>query len=63
MKTKKNKDLNLQAHPYTFVLQEGKAIKHNYLDFSLLLLWGKPEFIDKAPKVYKSYCEYQSKHL
>jgi len=54
MKGKKHKDLNLLLHPYTFVLQEGKTIKQNYLDFSLLLLWGKPEFINNGPKKRKS---------
>ncbi|NGX57912.1 MAG: hypothetical protein K940chlam3_00811 [Chlamydiae bacterium] len=45
MKGKKNQDLNTLIRPYTFVLQEGKAIKNNFLDYSLRLLLGRPEFI------------------
>lgn len=48
MKTKKNHDLNLLIRPYTFVLQEGKTIKNNFMDYNLKLLLGKPEFI-KTP--------------
>jgi len=54
MNGKKNKDLQGLIHPYTFVLQEGKAIRQNYLDFSLLLLWRRPEFIHNSPRKRKS---------
>jgi len=54
MNEKKNKDLHGLIHPYTFVLQEGKAIRQNYLDFSLHLLWSQPEFIKKNPKKRKT---------
>lgn len=54
MHGKKNKDLNGLLHPYTFVLQEGKAIRKNYLDFSLLLLWSRPEFINNGLRKKKA---------
>lgn len=33
-----NKDLKLILHPYVFVLKEGKKIKEDFLDYSLMVL-------------------------
>ena len=39
MNTKPNRSLRLLAHPYIFVLREGKEIIQNPLDYSLMMLF------------------------
>lgn len=38
MKDDSTQDLQILLHPYLFVLKEGKEIRDNYLDYSLLML-------------------------
>jgi len=46
MKSKPSSDdLNLLVRPYTFILQEGCEIRDDYLDYSLKLMLGRPEFL------------------
>lgn len=43
------KELKLILHPFVFVLKEGKEIKQDYLDYSLMMLQvGRPEIL-KSP--------------
>lgn len=38
MKGQSSKNFDHLLHPYIFVLKEGKGIRQNFLDYSLLLL-------------------------
>lgn len=38
MEFKARKNLKLILYPYLFVLKEGREIKHDFLDYSLLML-------------------------
>lgn len=45
-KNKLKDKLKLIVHPYLFVLQEGKDIKENFLDYSLMILQiGRAEIL------------------
>lgn len=47
------KDLRLLAYPYLFVLKEGKGIKTDPMDFSLMMLQvASPEVIKSPNLVY-----------
>lgn len=42
-------------HPYIFMLQEGKKIQHDFLDYSLLMLEaGQPTILPSPGKIMKS---------
>jgi hypothetical protein len=49
MAKKYNKDFEKLFKPYLFVLKEGKAIKSNPLDYSLLILQVSRPQIIKSP--------------
>lgn len=40
-----NNERNPLLHPYIFVLKEGKEIKKDFLDYSLMMLFVHPEII------------------
>ncbi len=44
-----NNERNHLLHPYIFVLKEGKEIKKDFLDYSLMMLFVHPEVL-KAQK-------------
>ena len=45
------KNFQLIAHPYVFVLREGKKIKKDFLDYSLMMLQvTSPETIKSPPR-------------
>ena len=45
------KDLVTLTRPYSFILKEGGDIQENYLDYSLLLIIGRPESIRPSTTV------------
>jgi len=45
-----NKDLQALVHPYLFILQEGRYIKEDMLDYSLQMLHIRCFEVIKAPK-------------
>lgn len=52
---KLKKQLNLLLHPYLFVLQEGKDIKEDFLDYSLMILQvGHAEILPSPKKEEKA---------
>lgn len=50
-KDQEPQDLVLLTRPYTFVLQEGGAIRQNYMDYSLKLLTGRPEMLISKKRI------------
>lgn len=46
-----NKDLTLMLHPYLFVLKEGKEIKTDLLDYSLMMLQVTSPEVIRSPDV------------
>lgn len=54
-KAKLKEKLKLIVHPYLFVLQEGKDIKENFLDYSLMILQiGRTEVLQSPPFLAKT---------
>ncbi len=45
-----NQHLRSLVYPYTFVLQEGKRIKKNLLDYSLMIMLSEPSEIIRSPE-------------
>jgi hypothetical protein len=51
---KANRALRLILHPYMFALREGKSIKEDLLDYSLLILQvSSPQIIKSPSKIKK----------
>jgi hypothetical protein len=54
---KAQNQLKLVCHPYLFALKEGRKIKEDLLDFSLLLLQRNCTEIIKSPKSHQTKVE------
>jgi len=51
MQENPNNRLRSLIYPYTFVLQEGKRIKKNLLDYSLIIMLSESSEVIRSPEL------------